>query len=247
MEIAYAGFSDIGKVANIMEDFIDVFELNGIKFFCVADGLGGVKGSNIASNIAIYEIKEYLTGVGYFDYTTLEAHMNFATTIVNKILIAFQMANPKVYGKFSTALTIIAVNQCFESMIFHIGNTRAYLVREGIFYQLTRDDTVAQDLLEKNKITTEEYAQHPERGILTKVLGSDNSSLAKTSGTFSLNDTLIMMTNGVYEIVSNNDIRDIIVASNNAPLQDIATNIIKTVNEISGIDNSAIMIATFIN
>lgn len=247
MNIAYYGFSDIGKTAPIMEDFILEFELNNIKFLCVADGLGGTKGSHIASNIAMYEIKEYLSSIGYFDYSTLETHMRFATQMANKILIAFQVANPKVYGNFSTAFTIVCVDNNGSSMIFHIGNTRAYLVREGTFYLLTRDDTVAQDLLEQNKISSEEYAQHPKRAILTKILGSDNSTFQKTIGEFNINDTLLLMTNGVYEALSNNDIKEIIISTPNASLKDISENIIKMANEVSGIDNSAILIATFIN
>lgn len=244
MDIVYSGFSDIGKLPDIMEDFIDVFDLNGIKFMCIADGLGGKKGSHVASNIAIYEFKKYLSNIGYFDYSTLDTHIQHITYTINKILVAYQMANPNVYSSFSTTLTVVAVDYYGQSKVYHIGNTRAYLIREGTFHQLTRDDTIAQELAEKGEISFQEINNHPERAHLTKVLGSDNSDLSITVGTFFPRDTIIMMTNGVYEVLSENDLRELLLAFSNNSLDELVKNIIKSVNEISGIDNSALIVAT---
>ena len=241
MDIAYSGFSDIGTVANIMEDFIEIFDMNNIKFMCIADGLGGKKGSLIASNLAIYELKDYLEKAGYFDFNSLDAHMNYFVNLINKILIAFQTANPNVYSSFSTTLTVVAIDYYGQAKIYHIGNTRAYLIRNGEFHQLTRDDTVAQELAEKGEIYYSDILSHPARGHLTKVIGTDNCVLSITNGQFMKDDAIMLMTNGVYEALSINDLRELITAFMDVPLEELAKNIIKSANEVSGIDNSAII------
>lgn len=240
MNIAYSGFSDIGKVAPIMEDFIYDFKLHNINFFCVADGMGGVKEGNVAGNLIMYELEKYLKTLPLFTLNELPHIMKTAHYIVNSQVIAYKAANPNMYHNFCAAYTIIAVDKMMNCLVFHIGDTRALLVRSGNVYQLTTDDTVAQKLFEEGKIKEDELLQHPQRHILTKYCGDDKYEISCIPGNFMIGDVFVLMTNGIYDVLSNNDLLELF--RQDLSIDEMVKDVIKVVNEHSGYDNSAIIV-----
>jgi len=239
----YYGFSDIGKKQKIMEDSFSGFIVNdNVLFLCIADGLGASKGTDVASMIAIEEFKKYITtNLKSEKIDDIEKEVKIALYMINRIIYSYQRMNPELYGSFSSTLTIAAINKNKEILISHIGNTRLYLYRQGNLFQMTKDDTIAQQLLEKNEIKETEYFMHPDRGVLNKFLGMPEVEPFITKGVLVTDDVLLLLSNGVYEMLALDKIKQIF--ANTKTSKEACEWIIQGANELGGLDNSSVVIS----
>lgn len=243
MGFNYYGFSDIGKKQKIMEDSFSGFIVNdNVLFLCIADGLGASKGTDVASMIAIEEFKKYITtNLKSEKIDNIEKEVKIALYMINRIIYSYQRMNPELYGSFSSTLTIAAINKNKEILISHIGNTRLYLYRQGNLFQMTKDDTIAQQLLEKNEIKETEYFMHPDRGVLNKFLGMPEVEPFITKGVLVTDDVLLLLSNGVYEMLALDKIKQIF--ANTKTSKEACEWIIQGANELGGLDNSSVVIS----
>ena len=243
MGFNYYGFSDIGKKQKIMEDSFSGFIVNdNVLFLCIADGLGASKGTDVASMIAIEEFKKYITtNLKSEKIENIEKEVKIALYMINRIIYSYQRMNPELYGSFSSTLTIAAINKNKEILISHIGNTRLYLYRQGNLFQMTKDDTIAQQLLEKNEIKETEYFMHPDRGVLNKFLGMPEVEPFITKGVLVTDDVLLLLSNGVYEMLTLDKIKQIF--ANTKTSKEACEWIIQGANELGGLDNSSVVIS----
>lgn len=243
MGFNYYGFSDIGKKQKIMEDSFSGFIVNdNVLFLCIADGLGASKGTDVASMIAIEEFKKYITtNLKSEKIENIEKEVKIALYMINRIIYSYQRMNPELYGSFSSTLTIAAINKNKEILISHIGNTRLYLYRQGNLFQMTKDDTIAQQLLEKNEIKETEYFMHPDRGVLNKFLGMPEVEPFITKGVLVTDDVLLLLSNGVYEMLALDKIKQIF--ANTKTSKEACEWIIQGANELGGLDNSSVVIS----
>jgi len=243
MGFNYYGHSDIGKKQEIMEDAFTGFVVNdNVLFVCIADGLGAKKGTDVASFLAIEEFKKYmLTNLKSNKIEDIEKEIRTALYMINRMIFNYQRISPELYGNFSSTFTAVAINLRKEILITHIGNSRFYLFREGKLFQMTKDDTVAQQLLEKREIQENEYSMHPDRGVLVKFLGMPDIEPFITKGTLLPNDVVLLTTNGVYEMLSADKIEQIFM--NTETSQQACEWIIEGANEMGGIDNSAVVVS----
>lgn len=243
MGLNYYGTSDVGKKLEVMEDAFTGFTVNdNVLFVCIADGLGAQKGTDVASYIAVEEFKKYmLANLKSDKIEDIEKEVKTALYMINRMIFNYQRISPELYGKFSSTFTAVAINLRKEILITHIGNSRFYLYRQGKLFQMTKDDTVAQQLLEKREIQENEYPLHPDRGVLIKYLGMSEIEPSITKGALLTNDVVLLVTNGVYEMLSTDKIEQIFM--NTETSQQACEWIIQGANEMGGIDNSAVVIS----
>lgn len=142
----------------------------GATVLAVADGLGGHAGGEIASSLAIKKI------------STIEKislnQRNAETTLVdsfldiNNLLAQSMKARGELRG-MGTTLTVLLIGK-EHAYLAHLGDSRAYRVREGRITQLTKDHTVVQELLDQGRLSPDEIDGHPQRSFVTKALmGAD--------------------------------------------------------------------------
>lgn len=243
MPFNYYGFSDIGKRLKVMEDYFDGFIINNnVLFVCVADGLGAKKGTDVASVIAIDEFRKYMEkNLQTDNVNEIEKHAKNAIYMINRIIYNYRRIDKENYGNFATTFTAIAINSRKEIVIIHLGNTRLYLFRSGNLVQMTKDDTEAMKLLEQRKITEKDYPMHPDRNVLTKYLGMPEVEPFITKGVLQKEDIIILMTNGIYEMLDNEKMTQIIL--NTESSKQACEWFIQGANEMGGLDNSAIVIS----
>ncbi len=243
MGFNYYGASDIGKKQEVMEDAFTGFIVNDkVLFVCIADGLGAKRGTDVASLLAVEEFRKYmLANLKSDKIEDIEREIKTALYMINRMIYNYQRINPELYGNFSSTFTAVAINLRKEILITHIGNTRFYLFRQGKLFQMTKDDTVAQKLLEKREIQENEYPMHPDRGVLIKFLGMPEVEPYITKGSLLTNDVVLLVTNGVYEMLTPDKIEQIIM--NTETSQQACEWIIEGANEMGGIDNSAVVIS----
>lgn len=243
MGFNYYGHSDIGKELDMMEDAFSGFIVNDkVLFVCIADGLGARKGSDVASYVAVEEFKRYMTTHLKGDtQEEIEQEMRKVLYMINRMIFNYQRVSPEAYGNFSSTFTAVAINLRKEIVLAHIGNSRFYLYRQGKLFQMTKDDTLAQQLLEKKEIEENEYPLHPDRGVLIKYLGMPEIDPFISKGTLLTNDVVLLVTNGVYEMLTNENIEQIFM--NTETSKQACEWIVEGANETGGLDNIAVILS----
>jgi serine/threonine protein phosphatase PrpC len=147
------------------------------RLLAVADGMGG--GGDLASAAAIEALKPLEASVPAGDLLNALGH---AVRQASSALRDITAADPSLEGT-GTTLTAMLVSGSQLALV-HIGDTRAYVLRDGELFQITHDHTVVQSLLDEGRITPDEAASHPQRSLLLRAL--DGSGDAEPD--LSLND-----------------------------------------------------------
>jgi len=158
-----AAKSDRGKIRSSNQDS----GYAGVNLFVVADGMGGHAGGDIASALATQLVAQ--VDDAYQD----------ADLAVGTLLEAMQSANEKLTATVKEYAYLAGMGTTMDSLIFtgtkasiaHIGDSRVYLLRDGVMNQITKDHTFVQTLVDSGRITEEEALIHPRRNVLMRVLG----------------------------------------------------------------------------
>jgi protein phosphatase len=228
--------SDVGKVREMNQDSYYVStEDDEIKLYIVADGMGGYKGGEIASRLAIEASKSYI--INNFPNTEKTKE-----NILDLIKNAIEYANMVVFEKskeieelngMGTTIDVCLVYSN-RAYIGHIGDSRVYRIRKEIFRKLTTDHSYVQKLVEEGNITKEEAYNHPKKNMLTKALGCtafvEPDVMVKG---FIKDDILLMCTDGLTNMIHDDEIYSII--KENPELA--STKLVRKANELGGYDN----------
>jgi protein phosphatase len=172
--------------------------------YAVADGIGARAGASVASSIAIRSLTTRVANLGPDDRLD-EGQLRDTIVAVNADVMAAGANDPALSG-LGTTLSAIVVGPG-GSRIIHVGDSRVYLVRDGEISRLTREHTVANDLVEMKRLDPADVEQHPLRSMLSRFLGSptdavpDIESLSLQAG-----DILVLATDGLTAVLSEADI-----------------------------------------
>ncbi|MEV0154115.1 PP2C family serine/threonine-protein phosphatase [Micromonospora sp. NPDC050686] len=161
LTLRYAAHSDRGLIRDGNQDSVYA----GPRLLAVADGMGGMAAGDVASNIvigAMAPLDEDVPGDALVDA------LRSAVGTANQQLRDTVDANPQLEG-MGTTLTATLFSGTKLGMV-HIGDSRAYLLRNGEFAQITKDDTYVQMLVDEGRISAEEASSHPQRSLLTRAL-----------------------------------------------------------------------------
>ena len=228
--------SDIGKVRDMNQDSYYISDKDyKMKLYIVADGMGGYKGGEIASKLAIESSKNYIKN--NFDQIKKERDQ-----IIELIKNAIEYANMVVYEKSKEVPelagmgTTIDVCLIYSNRIYigHIGDSRVYRLRKDFFRKLTVDDSYVEQLVKEGNITKEEAYNHPKKNMLTKALGCtafvEPTVLVKG---FMKGDILLMCTDGLTNMLKDDKICEIIKQNS----EQASKELVKKANEQGGYDN----------
>jgi protein phosphatase len=159
---AFAGATDTGRKRRRNEDAYVIAP----PLFAVADGMGGAQAGEVASKLAAAVLEDTDSG---------------ALSGRERVKALFQEANKRVYDRstvdpsasgMGTTMTV-ALIEGNEVTIGHVGDSRAYLVRDGRLDQLTDDHSLVNELIKSGKLSPEEAETHPQRSVITRALGTD--------------------------------------------------------------------------
>ncbi|MDY6051546.1 MAG: protein phosphatase 2C domain-containing protein [Rothia sp. (in: high G+C Gram-positive bacteria)] len=169
MSIAFrfAARSDVGRVRSKNDDS----GYAGHYLAVVADGMGGHVGGDVASATTVLDLAP-LDRAGFEG----NAGVYLADEIVNANIIMNELValNPRLAGMGTTCTALLIDGDCIE--MAHIGDSRAYRLRDGVFEQVTTDHTFVQRLLQEGRITPEEAEAHPHKNVIMRVLGDVDAS-----------------------------------------------------------------------
>lgn len=232
--------TDIGRVRKINEDsyYNDPAHMG---LYIVADGMGGHQAGEVASALAVETLstllRESLMG-GNTRSSYIEDAMRDAVVKTNRAVYDLAMSKSGYSGMGTTVVVCILKENHLH--VAHIGDSRAYLLRDGILKQLTTDHSLVQELLSKGRITEEEAVDHPRKNILTRALGTDPAVEVDTMDmALKVGDILLLCTDGITNHVDPQEIKDF--ATGNSP-ESACKEMIRLANDRGGFDNMTVLI-----
>ncbi|MEX0592916.1 MAG: Stp1/IreP family PP2C-type Ser/Thr phosphatase [Nitriliruptoraceae bacterium] len=224
-----AGISDIGRVRTSNEDAY----LAGDSVYAVADGMGGHVAGEVAASTALEPIAA-LEGKIFADSSAAVTALRAAVVEANDRVTQMAEAEPSYHGMGTTLTAVIVEGQRLH--VAHVGDSRAYLLRDGQFSQLTDDHTLVQHLVNEGQITLEEAAQHPQRSIITRAIGVSHD-IDVDSMTLELlpDDVLLLCSDGLTGVVGDATIAGEINRPDDP--SDVVARLVKLANDAGGPDN----------
>ncbi|MFG1949743.1 PP2C family protein-serine/threonine phosphatase [Micromonospora sp. NPDC048830] len=199
LTLRYAAHSDRGLIRDGNQDSVYA----GPRLLAVADGMGGMAAGDVASNIvigAMAPLDEDVPGDALVDA------LRSAVGTANQQLRDTVDANPQLEG-MGTTLTATLFSGSKLGMV-HIGDSRAYLLRDGEFAQITKDDTYVQMLVDEGRISAEEASSHPQRSLLTRALDGRDIDPEYSVRQVLPGDRYLICSDGLSGVVSAETIAD---------------------------------------
>jgi protein phosphatase len=166
--LRYAARSDVGLLRKSNQDS----GYAGPHLLVVADGMGGAAGGDIASSVVVGHLAPLDDDVPAGD---LLARLRESVHAAHEELLDRVADDPSLAGLGTTVVALLRSGDRFA--MIHIGDSRAYLLREGELLQVTTDHTFVQHLVEAGRLTPEEAEHHPQRSVLLRVLGDNESDI----------------------------------------------------------------------
>jgi PPM family protein phosphatase len=202
--LRYAVRSDVGLLREGNEDSAYA----GPRLLAVADGMGGHAAGEVASSLTIASMAELDSEQPSSDMLTALAS---AVATANARLQEKIIANPAIEG-MGTTLTALLWSDG-HAAVLHIGDSRGYLLRQGELYQITKDHTLVQSLVDEGRISADDVSTHPQRSLLLRAL--DGRSAAEPD--LSVHDALpgdryLLCSDGLSGVVSDETLRDTLEA-----------------------------------
>jgi protein phosphatase len=168
--LRYAARSDVGLVRSNNQDSAYA----GPHLLVVADGMGGHAGGDVASSVAIAALAP-LDGESHGPDDALD-ELERALEEAREEIINRSEVEPELAGMGTTVTAILRAGN--KLAMVHLGDSRGYLLRDGVLTQVTTDHTFVQHLVNTGKITPEEAEHHPQRSVVMRVLGDFDADIA---------------------------------------------------------------------
>ena len=229
--IRVAGDTNVGKVRSTNEDSMIVDPVRGL--YVVLDGMGGANAGDVASQTARDAIKEFVQQrrMTMEPRALLEAAIQHASATVFN---AAQQARER-HGMGTTVVGCIVVDPK-RAVVAHVGDSRAYLLRNGRVQMLTRDHTIVEELVDKGLLSAEEAERHPYKNVLSRNLGAKPEARVDVVDVeLKPGDRLMLCSDGLYGYASAEAIQ-YLLGSGDAP-EHVARDLIDLALRGGGGDN----------
>ena len=204
--------------------------------FAVADGVGGAQAGEIASRIAAATLEERPAGsLGTDTLTALILEAN------NRIYTR-ALGDPEAAG-MGTVVTALLVDETAGTVsVGHVGDSRAYRIRDGVLEQLTPDHSLVGELLRAGRLSTEEAEQHPHRSVITRAVGTEPIVEVHTEMLDALpGDLYLICSDGLTDLVRDEVILELIAATEDDP-EVAVQSLVDAANSAGGIDNITVVL-----
>jgi len=203
----------------------------------VADGMGGHRGGEVASTIAVQEV------IQRFDEPSIDM-LEGAVQAANTRIIDDAAFNPGLHGMGTTvvALAFVQLEDGLALGAINVGDSRMYRLTGGELQQLTEDHSLVEALVREGRITPEEAEVHPQRNIVTRALGvTDYLEVDTFNFIPKVGDRYVLCSDGLFNEVSAQDIASVLATEGDPQLA--ADQLVTAANDGGGRDNITVVIA----
>ena len=236
--------SDVGKVRENNQDAFYVSRDLSFPLYMVADGMGGHNAGEVASVMAMDIIEKR--------FLESKDDLKNEDMVIKLIKKLVEEANTKIYlkslenEKYKGMGTTITLSYIFNKKICigHVGDSRAYLIRDEDMLQITEDHSFVNELLKTGSITKEEAKTHPKRNMITRAVGS--SSIIEMDliiKEYNKDDILILCSDGLFNMLKEFEIKDVFMREKD--IQKACDTLATMANNKGGLDNITILAIKF--
>jgi serine/threonine protein phosphatase PrpC len=201
--------------------------------FAIADGMGGAQAGEVASRLATAALKEGQADAGG------EQRISDLIQAANRRVYDRSSSDPNTSG-MGTTITVALVED--DHVAFgHVGDSRAYLIRDASMEQLTEDHSLVNELLKTGRLSREEAETHPQRSVITRALGTDPDVDVDTFSVRAENgDLFLLCSDGLTDMVSEESILDV-VERHRDDIDGALRALVKEANRGGGQDNITVV------
>jgi serine/threonine protein phosphatase PrpC len=232
--LEHHGVTHPGKVRNNNEDSLLVGQGRDETLFVVADGIGGFEAGEVASSITIDVLKD-IAPSGSLEDAIREA---------NRRILTAAKGDERFSGMGTTVVALRFGGTESEPVaeISHVGDSRAYLLRDGELKPITEDHSLVAELVRSGDLTRDEASEHPQKNLITRALGAevevevDTTVLPIRSG-----DRFILCSDGLSDMVPETRMLDLLTFSPEGP-EKVAQALVSTALEAGGTDNVTVVV-----
>jgi serine/threonine protein phosphatase PrpC len=224
----------------------------------VADGIGGHQAGGIASQLAVTTILDSLSS--FLQTRPCEANPSSTTPLsevetldsakgqlrqaverANQEIFQYAQENPTRASNLGTTLTCLLLWED-QMALAHVGDSRAYLLRQGQLIQLTEDHSLVGKLVREGQLPEEAYYSHPRRNVITRALGQlPFIQVDLLSDKIQVGDKLLLCSDGLWEMVRDPEIKNLL--ENEHPPEVTAQRLLDAALDYGGLDNIGVVIA----
>ncbi len=252
MKIRSAGISDKGKVRANNEDSHLLDPALGL--FMVADGMGGHKAGEVASQMAIETIARFIRDnypkvserPGFFKktFSSVQSHTDVlvreAIESANQEIYELSMRDEEKRGMGTTLVLVLLTPEGYT--IAHVGDSRIYLISPDVIKQITKDHSLVREQIERGILTPEEARKSNLKNVITRSIGhKDTVEPDIAYHRFREGDYLLLCSDGLTDLVEDEEIKEITI-DESIILEDRARKLVDLANERGGKDNITIVI-----
>jgi len=226
-----AGKTDPGRVRRRNEDAFVVDP----PLFAVADGMGGAQAGEVASRLAAAAFREYREA----DELAPEERVRAIIKEANRRIYDRARTDSEVSGMGTTVTAALLTDG--RVVIGHVGDSRAYRIRNGRLEQLTDDHSLVADLMRSGRLTAEEAEGHPQRSVITRALGTDPDVDVDTLVIeVEAGDLFLLCSDGLSTMVSDSEVLQTVERA--ATLDEAARGLVRAANTGGGEDNVTVVL-----
>ncbi|MBQ1374816.1 MAG: Stp1/IreP family PP2C-type Ser/Thr phosphatase [Clostridia bacterium] len=241
-----SGLSDRGMVRKNNQDSYAFRETDKFVLGVVCDGMGGAAAGNKASALAIKRITDktmadMTDGVSPNDIKSI---LRGVVRAANRHIYDTAQNNRAYLGMGTTAVAFIYMKEMKKAFFVNVGDSRAYILRDGALLQITQDHSLVFEMLQKGQITKDEARNHPNRNIITRAIGTDEQIHPDTfEAPIKKRDKILLCSDGLTNMLTDEEI--LTVLSSDGDMEKTVAELVNRANIAGGADNVTALLAYF--
>lgn len=238
---SYHSLTDVGKLRVTNEDSVYVSSNRyGHTLAVVADGMGGHNAGDVASKVIVNKIsKAWATTAKINSVAEAKKWLTVQIKEVNNHILKYSQTNGQLNGMGSTVVIAICLDE--NTIIANVGDSRAYALFNSKLLQVTKDQTLVNELVEQGEITELEAKFHPQKNVVLQAVGTSKVLKIDFYEVKNTYECLLLCSDGLTNMVEYKDLNDLI----NENLNDLAiaaNKLVKTANSNGGHDNITVVL-----
>ena len=249
MNFVAAGLSDVGLQREHNEDSFCILPEH--RLFIVADGMGGHRAGDVASQMATHSIASFFEQTATADATwpfSFDPHLSFEE---NRLVTGIKLANRKIFeasvkhrevhGMGTTVVGALYSKERSRLYVAHVGDSRAYRIREGEITQLTRDHSLVNDYLLVMPDMSDEQRDELPKNVITRALGmQDSVAVDMVPDEPHPGDVYVLCSDGLSGMLTDEEIT-CVIADSNGDMEQASEALVRGANDQGGEDNITVV------
>jgi len=234
VQLSVAARTDIGMIRAGNEDsfFADANQFRGL--FIVADGMGGHAAGEVASEMAVQIVTKELASVQHLNGADVAPRVAAALRNANRAIFLRTVEEVDKQGMGTTASVLLLANDRY--LIGQVGDSRVYLLRDGVLRQLTKDHSYVQEQVDAGFLTPEQARYHPYSNVITRCVGASESVEPDTyGGAVKAGDIFLVASDGLTGMVDDRRLQQLLLARSSPGR--LVDSLIAEANGRGGLDN----------